>query len=81
MTSRPKYQLNKDEKKRLKIIKQTYQNAIDRGDKNVYLLTNKELLKFSKGDGVVDKNHPNDLGFYSIAKAVGGVIKKIFNNV
>ena len=81
MTSRPKYQLNKEEKKRLKIIKQTYQNAIDRGDKNVYLLTNKELLKFSKGDGVVDKNHPNDLGFYSIAKAVGGVIKKIFNNV
>ena len=75
--SRPRYQQTANEKERLNIIKQTYQNALDRGDENVYLLTNKELLKIAKGDAIVDKHHPNDLGFYSISIALGKLIKKI----
>jgi hypothetical protein len=41
IASRPKYYLTKEEKVRFKVIKQTYDNAIANGDKNVYLLGGK----------------------------------------
>lgn len=76
--SRPKYTLTADEKKRLDVIKQTYENAIASGDKNVYLITGRELMKIAKNDGTVDNCHPNDLGFYSMAKSLLKVLKQIF---
>ena len=76
MMPRPKM-LNKDEKKREKLIETTYKNAVSSGDKNVYFIPNSELDKICGTDGTVDKFHPNDLGFYSMAKAVENVIKKI----
>ena len=76
--SRPKYTLTADEKKRLAVIKQTYENALASGDKNVYLITGRELMKIAKNDGTVDNCHPNDLGFYSMAKSLLKVLKQIF---
>ena len=35
---RPKFRLSRDEQTRFEIIKKTYQNAVDSGDKNVYLI-------------------------------------------
>ena len=29
-------------------------------------------------DGTVDNCHPNDLGFYSMAEKLGGVLEKVF---
>ena len=74
---RPKYCINKEEKKRVKIIKATYENAVNRGDKNVYFIDNKKLMKLCKNEGTVDNCHCTDLGFFSMADKVGKVIEKI----
>ena len=76
--SRPTYYPNEEERKRLQIIKKTYENAIVNGDKNVYFIDGKTLMKEAKGEGTVDGCHPNDLGFYSMAKALLKVLKKIY---
>ena len=77
--SRPKYNLTKNETKRFKIIASTYKNAINKGDKNVYLLTGKELMQDCKDEGTVDRCHPSDWGFASMAKALEKVISSIQN--
>ena len=56
---------------RRKIIYDTYQTALNRGDKNVYFIGGEELFA---GDGwdscTVDGTHPNDLGFYRMATRI-----------
>jgi hypothetical protein len=75
--SRPKQLLNKWELERLDIITATYENARSRGDKNVYLLTNRELTALCGNEGTVDNCHPTDFGFASMAQALISVLKKI----
>lgn len=70
MMQRPKFYLNEQEKERGRIIRQTYLNALNRGDKNVYFISNLELCAFCGNDGTVDGTHPTDFGFMSMAKAV-----------
>lgn len=77
MMSRPKYHLNDDDASRYEIIKRTYENAVLRGDKNVYLIDGPALMKLAEGNGTVDGCHPTDLGFFSMAKAIIGVLRKI----
>ena len=78
LLSRPKFQLTPEEEKRFEVIKQTYDNAVYNGDKNVYLVKGTELMKMAKWDGTVDNCHPTDLGFASMAAALIPVIKAIF---
>jgi hypothetical protein len=75
--NRPKYYLNEEEEARRDIIVQTYQNAINAGDKNVYFIDGRELMKFAGNEGTVDNCHPNDLGFESMAQAMITLLKKI----
>ena len=75
--SRPKYYLTEDEKRRLDIIKATYDNALKGGDKNVYLLDGPALMALAEDNGTVDGIHPNDLGVASMAKALGDLLEKI----
>ncbi len=75
--SRPKLYLTEDEKLRLDIIRATYQNALGNGDTNVYMLDGEELMRMAGDDGTVDGCHPTDLGFASMAQAVGDVLEKI----
>ena len=77
LLSRPKFHLTKSEEQRLDIIKTTYHNAIKSNDKNVYLIEGKALMEMAENDGTVDNTHPNDLGFASMAKAIGNVLEKI----
>ncbi len=77
MMSRPKFQLNEEEKERLKIIEATYRNALASGDSNVYLINGEMLTQLCKNEGTVDNAHPTDFGFVSIAQALSGVIEKI----
>ena len=78
LLSRPTYYPNEEEKTRLEVIKNTYKNAVANGDKNVYFIDGKTLMKEAKGEGTVDGSHPNDLGFYSMAKALLKVLKNIY---
>lgn len=61
LMSRP----SSDIKARIEIIKSTYENALARGDKNVYLVGGAGLNAIG---GTVDGCHPNDLGFYKMAE-------------
>lgn len=74
---RPKHILNEEEKKRLAIIRRTYENAVNAGDHNVYFVDNLLLTKLAGNDGTVDNCHPNDLGFASIAHALRPVLEEI----
>ncbi|MBQ9744079.1 MAG: hypothetical protein IJW19_03045 [Clostridia bacterium] len=76
--SRPKLYLNDFEKERLEIIRTTYNNAVAKGDKNVYLLTGAQLTSLCGNEGTVDNCHPTDFGFASMAQAVISVLKNIF---
>lgn len=75
--SRPKYYIDAWEKQRFEIIKETYDNAVAVGDKNVYLIDGKTLMADAKDNGTVDGCHPNDWGFACMAKAVGDVLEKV----
>ena len=77
LMSRPKFCLDTVERKRYEIIKATYDGAKARGDNNVYLIDGRTLMEFAGNEGTVDNCHPTDLGFASMAKAVGDVLEKI----
>ena len=70
LMSRPKYRLNEEDQQRLAIIKKTYTDAVAAGDKNVYFIDGPTLMQYAGDDGAVDRDHPNDLGFHSIAKVL-----------
>lgn len=72
--SRPKQTLTDEEYERLRIITETYQNAVADGDQNVYMLDGKALTRLCSDDGTVDNAHPNDFGFASIAQALGDLL-------
>ena len=61
------------DKKRREIIENTYNNAVARGDKRVYIVKPAEL---NEKNGTVDGCHPNDLGFYYMAKDLSPILKK-----
>ena len=66
-------------KARRGIIKRTYNNAIAAGDKNVFFVDGGEIYKdVGLGLCTVDDTHPNDLGFWCMAKAYGKVLKERF---
>jgi len=73
---RPKFYIDKVEEERLAIIKATYRNAVASGDKNVYFILGRELMAMAGNEGTVDNCHPNDLGFASMARALGDLIEK-----
>ena len=77
LMSRPKFYLSADEKLRFNIIKKTYEDAKSAGDTNIYLIDVATLMALAKDEGTVDNCHPNDLGFASMAKAVGDLLEKI----
>ena len=75
MMTRPKFTFDEAEEKRESLIRKTYENALARGDKNVFFLSGRELMLIAKNDGTVDGCHPNDLGFFSMAKAIERLLK------
>ncbi len=77
MMSRPKLNLNDDEKERLKIIESTYNKAVMMGDKNVYIINGTQLTSLCGNEGTVDGIHPTDYGFAAMAAALSTVIEKI----
>lgn len=65
--TRPKYYLNDVLLERNQIIRQTYENALAAGDKNVYFIDGRELLlPEAREYSLVDNTHPTDLGFFGM---------------
>ncbi len=78
--SRPKYHLNADERKRLEVVKATYEKAMSEGDYNVYFIPGPELLNEQVRECcLVDNTHPTDAGFVSMAYAILPTLKKMLN--
>ena len=57
------------------MIKQTYDNAVAAGDKNVYLLRGSEFFDGLSADFTVDGVHPTDLGFFFMAKGIADTLR------
>ena len=72
MMSRPLHKRNRtiDDERRMEIIKQTYENAKERGDSKVYFLDGDDLTELCGNEGTVDNCHPTDFGFASMASAL-----------
>lgn len=80
--SRPKYYLSSQEKERLEVVKQTYENALAVGDKNVYFIPGPDLVNTNeivRETALVDNCHPNDSGFVSMASVIYEKLKEILN--
>lgn len=78
MMSRPNFYDTDECRKRREIIKQTYLNAKNNGDENIYFIDGETF--FGEEDRTlctVDTIHPNDLGFYRMAKAIRPVLENI----
>ncbi len=78
MTTRPKKHLTKGELDRVDVMMQTYQNAVDAGDKNVYYIKGCDLLDDSIAEmALIENCHPNDCGFASMAKVIGDKLRVV----
>ena len=77
LLSAPRAVLSRHYEDRLSIIRRTYRNALDRGDKNAYLIEGTRLMQICGVEGTVDDCHPTDFGFYSMAQPIIEVLKEI----
>ena len=75
--SKPCSERNEDNRKRFAIIKKTYENALQNGDKNVYLIDGATFFEdaVAWNDPTVDRVHPTDLGFFLMARTMEPVLK------
>lgn len=61
--------------RRAAIIHETYDRALAAGDKNVYFINGGEFFpEVERANSTVDGCHPNDLGFYYMAKKICEVV-------
>ncbi len=78
MMTRPVYRLNEEELARLAIVRATYDNAVAAGDTNVYFIDGRELVGEEFAElSTVDGAHPNDLGFYAMAKRLRVTLEEV----
>ena len=77
LLSRPAFRLSAEEQRRLDVIRRTYEAAKAAGDDHVFLIDGSALMALAQCEGTVDGCHPNDLGFASMAKAVGDVLEQV----
>ena len=81
MVSKPQKYLNNYEISVKHVIFDTYRNAFDSGDKNVYFVDGSEMFNVFGGDEfTVDNAHPTDLGFFRMAKVIGNKVKEALKN-
>jgi lysophospholipase L1-like esterase len=58
-------------------IRQVAAQRIAAGDRHIEIVEGTDLLGPSRGDGLVDGTHPNDLGFQWMAEGLAGRIAKV----
>ncbi len=78
MMTRPVYRYDEDELRRLAIVRTTYDRAVAAGDTNVYMIDGRELVGEEFAEmSTVDGCHPNDLGFYAMAKRLRVTLEEV----
>ena len=77
MISKPRARTGGDTEERKAIITRTYDNAVARGDKNVYILYGSDFFDGLNHEYTVDDCHPTDLGFWFMAQGILPTLKKI----
>lgn len=76
--SRPNFTGTCDNIRRRSIIRATYERARAEGDELVYFIDGETLFEGDERDAcTVDGCHPNDLGFYRMARAVVPVLRDV----
>ena len=76
--SKPDFEYDPSGEKREAIIRETYERAKAEGDKNVYFLSGKTFYGDKDRENCsVDGCHPNDLGFYYMAKKIYAKLQEI----
>ena len=76
MISSPNSERIDKDGKRVEVIKQSYLKAKENGDKNVYFIDGKTLFGVKDRENcMVDGSHPNDLGFYRMAKVIDKTLR------
>ncbi|MBQ8296062.1 MAG: hypothetical protein IJX87_06495 [Clostridia bacterium] len=69
--TKPDFHRDPNGKLREDVIRSTYQKAKKQGDNNVYFIAGKTFFdKALRDNCTVDGCHPNDLGFYKMAKKI-----------
>jgi len=81
MMNRPLFEDRSEYDERREIVRRTYDNAVNNGDKNVYFIDSESFFS----DEVrpycsTDNTHPNDMGFYLMAQRIKPVLKNILEN-
>lgn len=61
------------------LIRQVAARRIAAGDRNIQIVEGTDLLGSSRGDGLVDGTHPNDLGFEWMAEGLAARIAKVLS--
>jgi hypothetical protein len=79
MITRPRSRPDPDRDARKEIIKRTYDNAVSRGDKNVYILYGSDLFDGLKHEYTIDDCHPTDLGLWFMAQGIIPTLRKIIS--
>ena len=80
MMSKPKAKYDKGDLLRKEIIKTTYENAKNNGDKNVYFVDGETFFGETDRDICsTDATHPNDIGFLRMADVLEPILKKALN--
>ena len=76
MATRPQFKAWGERDDRREIVKRTYERARAAGDKNVWFVSTPDTLIPIGNEGTVDNCHPNDLGFWHMAKGLLPVLKE-----
>lgn len=76
--SAPNVRIDTGMDSRREVVRATYENAVARGDKNVYYIDGYDLFGEEDWDiCTVDGCHPNDLGHYRMAMSLEPIFKKL----
>ena len=76
--SSPRYYPDSEFDERREIIRKTYNNALENGDKNVWFIEGNKIYDFLGRDScTVDRSHPHDLGFMCMAEEIGKIMGKV----
>ena len=80
MMSKPKAKYEKGDLLRKEVIKETFENAKNNGDKNVYFVDGETFFGETDRDICsTDATHPNDIGFIRMADVLEPILKKALN--